>query len=175
MVRTGKNGFTLMEMVITLTMLAILAAIAGPYLSNGVRAYNDSSSSVHTLSNLRSASERLVREIREIRRDGLGNYDITSPIQNPSSTLRFFKADAERVTFTDAAPLLMMSYFSVSGETPYTLSDELSSITFRYWQSDGITPANLNTEVAIIEFELIMTHAGNNYPQRSRVALRNQP
>jgi len=173
--RTGKNGFTLMEMVITLTMLAILAAIAGPYLANGVRAYNDSSSSVHTLSNLRSASERLVREIREIRRDGsTGNYDITSPVQNPSSTLRFFKTDAERVTFTDAAPLLMMSYLSVSGETPYTLSDELSSITFRYWQSDGITPANLST-VAIIEFELVLTHAGNNYPQRSRVALRNQP
>jgi prepilin-type N-terminal cleavage/methylation domain-containing protein len=46
MVRIEQNGFTLMEMVITLTMLAILAAVAGPYLSNGVRAYNDSSSSL---------------------------------------------------------------------------------------------------------------------------------
>ena len=173
MVRSRQNGFTLMEMVITLTMLAILAAIAGPYLANGVRAYNDSSSSVHTLSNLRSASERLVREIREINNNGA--YEILTPVSSPNSTLRFIKTDTERVTFTDAAPLLTMSYFSVSGETPYTLSDELGSITFNYWQRDGVTPANNNADVAIIEFELILTHAGNNYPQRSRVALRNQP
>jgi len=173
MVRSRQNGFTLMEMVITLTMLAILAAIAGPYLANGVRAYNDSSSSVHTLSNLRSASERLVREIREVR--NIGTYDILTPVSFPNSILRFRKTDNELVTIDTNASLLRLAYESINTGTAYTLSDELTNITFNYWQRDGVTPANNNADVAIIEFELILTHAGNNYPQRSRVALRNQP
>ena len=173
MVRMEQNGFTLMEMVITLTMLAILAAVAGPYLSNGVRAYNDSSSSVHTLSNLRTASERMVREIREIRNTGA--YDILTSVASPNSTLGFIKTDTETVTIDSASSLLTLAYNSVAAANPYTLSDELTSITFSYWQSDGTTPASNNTDVAIIAFELILTHAGNNYSQRSRVALRNRP
>jgi len=172
MVRTGQNGFTLMEMVLTLTMLAIMAAVAGPYLANGVRAYNDSSSSVHTLSNLRTASERLVREIREVGNSG--TYDILSPVATPNSTLSFIKTDTETVTIDTSAPLLRLAYLSINTGTAYTLTDELTSITFRYWQRDGVTPANNNADVAIIEFELVLTHAGNNYSQRSRVALRNQ-
>jgi len=157
----------------TLTMLAIMAAVAGPYLANGVRAYNDSSSSVHTLSNLRTASERLVREIREVR--NTGNYDILTSVAAPNSTLSFIKTDTETVTIDTSASLLRLTYASINAGTAYTLSDELTSITFSYWQRDGITPANNNADVAVIDFELTLTHAGNNYAQRSRVALRNQP
>ena len=172
MLRARQNGFTLMEMVLTLTMLAIMAAVAGPYLSNGVRAYNDSSSSVHTLSNLRTASERLVREIREV--SNTGTYDILTSVAAPNSTLSFIKTDTETVTIDTSASLLRLAYASINTGTAYTLSNELTNITFNYWQRDGVTPANNNADVAIIEFELILTHAGNNYSQRSRVALRNQ-
>ncbi len=173
MLRTRQHGFTLMEMVLTLSMLAIMAAVAGPYLSNGVRAYNDSASSVHTLSNLRTTSERLVREIREIGNSG--TYDILSSVAAPNNTLSFVKTDTETVTIDTSAALLRLAYVSINTNTAYTLTDELTGITFSYWQRDGVTPANNNADVAIIEFELVLTHAGNNYSQRSRVALRNQP
>jgi prepilin-type N-terminal cleavage/methylation domain-containing protein len=166
-----ENGFTLVEMVAALTVLALLAAIVGPLLTNGVRAYNDSAAAVHTLSKLRVTSERLLREIREIRRDGSGNFDISLPLS--SSTLQFFKTDTEQVTISTAIPLVTLEYGSVAG-TP-TLSDEVSAFGFSYLQADGSLPANDNTDVAFIEFELVLTHAGNNYAQRSRVALRNQP
>lgn len=55
------------------------------------------------------------------------------------------------------------------------LSDEVSAFSFSYIQADGSLPAIDNSDVAFIEFELVLTHAGNNYPQRSRIALRNQP
>ena len=168
-----QNGFTLVEMVITLTMLAVLASVAGPYLSNGVRAYNDTASAVHTLSNLRSSSERLVREIREI--GNAGSYEILSPITSPNSTLRFRKTDFEIVTIDTTASLLTLAYNSINTGTAYTLSDELGSLSFNYWQADGVTAANNTLDVAFIEFELVLNHAGNNYAQRSRVALRNQP
>jgi len=168
-----KNGFTLVETVATLTVLALLAAIVGPLLTNGAHAYNDSAAALNTLSKLRVASERLVREIREVNNTGI--YDILTSVASPNSTLRFIKTDTETVTIDSAPPLLTLAYDSISAANPYTLSDELSNITFRYWQSDGTTPANNNSDVAFIEFELVLTHAGNNYAQRSRIALRNQP
>jgi prepilin-type N-terminal cleavage/methylation domain-containing protein len=171
MTKRPESGFTLVEMVAALTVLALLAAIVGPLLTGGARAYNDSASAVHTLSKLRVASERLVREIREIRRDGSGNFDVSPPLS--STTLQFFKTDTEQVTIATAAPLLTLAYASIAG-TP-VLSDEVSTLSFGYFQADGSLPANDNTDVAFIEFELILTHAGNNYAQRSRIALRNRP
>jgi len=171
MTKRPQNGFTLVEMVAALTVLALLAAIAGPLIANGVRAYNDSASAVHTLGKLRLASERLLREIREIRRDGSGNFDISLPLS--STTLQFFKTDAGQVTVSSAAPLATLAYAGIVG-TPI-LSDEVNTLSFSYFQADGSLPANDNTDVAFIEFELVLTHAGNNYAQRSRAALRNQP
>jgi prepilin-type N-terminal cleavage/methylation domain-containing protein len=171
MAKRLQKGFTLVEMVSALTVLALLAAIAGPFIANGVHAYNDSASAIHTLGKIRLASERLVREIREIRRDGSGNFDISQPLS--SATLQFFKTDSEQVTITTAPPLVTMAYASIAG-TP-VLSDEVNSLSFSYFQADGSLPATDNSDVAFIEFELVLTHAGNNYAQRSRVALRNQP
>ena len=170
MKKLPQNGFTLVEMVAALTVLALLAAIVGPLLSNGARAYNDSAAALQTLSKLRVACERLVREIREIRRDGSGNYDISLPLS--STTLQFFKTDSEQVTISTSAPIVTLSYAGIAG-TPI-LSDEVSSLNFSYFQADGSLLANDNSDVAFIDFELILTHAGNNYAQRARVALRNQ-
>ncbi|MEA2079618.1 MAG: prepilin-type N-terminal cleavage/methylation domain-containing protein [Pseudomonadota bacterium] len=171
MIKRPETGFTLLEMVAALTVLGLLAAIVGPILTNGVRAYNDSASAVHTLSKLRVASERLVREVREIRRDGSGNFDISLPLS--STTLQFFKTDTDQVTISSAVPLITLAYTGIGGAP--VLSDEVSALSFSYFQADGSLPANDNSDVAFIEFELVLTHAGNNYAQRSRIALRNQP
>ena len=168
-----SRGFTLMEMVITLTMLALMAAYSAPYLTYGVQSYHETAAAVDTLTQLRLSSERLVREIREIRNSGA--YDISTPVSGPNSTLSFTKSDTETVTIDTAAGALRLSYASVSGGSAFTLSNKLSSITFRYWQNDGVTAATSNSDVAFIDFELVLTHSGNSYPQRSRVALRNQP
>lgn len=168
----AANGFTLMEMVIVLVMLGLMAAIAGPYLSNGMRAYNDSAAAVHTLSKLRLASERLVREIREVRRDAAGNYDLTLPLT--PDALQFFKIDGEQVSIANTGAELTLAYSSVAGGAPFTLSDELASLSFNYLKTDG-SPYTGITDLGIIEFELVLSHAGNDYRQRSRVALRNQP
>jgi hypothetical protein len=162
-----------MEMVTTLTMLALMAAVSAPYLTTGVRAYNESTAAVRTLGKLRVTSERLVRELREIRRDPLApaNFDTTVGA-NP---LVFTKNDGETVTISSAAPLLSLAYTSVASGTAFTLTDELSSINFSYLQSDGVSAATSSADVAFIEFELVLSHAGNSYAQRSRVALRNRP
>ena len=110
MTRSASRGFTLLEMVIVLVMLALMTAIAGPYLSNGVQAFNDSAAAVHTLGKLRLASERLVRELREVRRNPAApaNYDISVG----TMPLVFTKTDGETVRVNSAAPLLTLAYDS---------------------------------------------------------------
>lgn len=169
MQRTACNGFTLMEMVITLTMLAIMAAVAGPYLSLGAQAYNESAAAVETLGKLRNASERLVREIREIRRLPSGDFDTTVG----DDPLEFTKRDGETVTVSVAAPMVTLSYASIGGSP--VLIDDVSSLTFSYLRADG-SDATGPDNVAFIGFELVLdpAPAGNPYSQRSRVALRNR-
>ena len=169
---THQRGFTLLEMVIVMVILAVMAAAAGYGLQGGARAFGSSANAIHTLSKLRLAGERLTREIREIRRDLVtpAQYDISTMM---ATTLAFTKSDGTAVTLASTAPLATLAYDSPAGT--YTLTDAVSSLVFTYFQSDGITAATGNADVAFVEFELVLTRDGNQYPQRSRVALRNQP
>ena len=169
--RSKANGFTLIEMIITLVVLSILGAAAGYALSNGALAYVDSSDTIHTLGKLRVANERMAREIREIRRDLVtpALYDISTM---NGTTLAFNKTDGTGVTLVSAPPLATLAYSSPAGT--HTLTDEVSALSFTYYKADG-SAATGNGDVAFVEFELVLSHSGNLYPQRTRVALRNQP
>jgi prepilin-type N-terminal cleavage/methylation domain-containing protein len=166
-----QSGFTLIEMVIAVVILGLLGAAAGYGLQNGALAFVNTADSVHTLGKLRVASERLVREIREIRRDPLtpALYDIATM---NATTLAFTKTDGTNVTLNSAPPQVTLAYSAPAGT--HTLTDEVGSLTFAYYQADGITPATGSGDVAFIEFELVLTRNGNVYPQRARVALRNR-
>jgi prepilin-type N-terminal cleavage/methylation domain-containing protein len=166
-----QTGYTLIEMIIAIVILGLLGAAAGYGLQNGALAFVNTTDAVHTLSKLRPASERLTREIREIRRDPLtpAVYDITTM---NATTLAFTRADGTGVTLNSAPPLATLAYSNPAGT--HTLTDEVGSLTFAYYQADGITPATGSGDVAFVEFELVLSHNGNAYPQRARVALRNR-
>jgi prepilin-type N-terminal cleavage/methylation domain-containing protein len=170
----ASKGFTLMELVATLIVLGLMTSFAVPYLSNGVRAYNDTATALQTVSKLRYASERMARELREIRNVG-GAFDITTPVNAPGNNITFFKWDGvqlTRVRISDTAPTLSLAYDTLASDADFTLTDELTSVTFNYFQADGTQATGINN-VVYIEFELILNN-GNSYSQRSRVALRNR-
>jgi prepilin-type N-terminal cleavage/methylation domain-containing protein len=169
--RKRQQGFTLLEMVISLVVLGLLGATAGYGLIGGTLAFSGTADAVQTLGKLRYANERMAREIREIRRDPVtpANYDISTM---NATTLAFTKADGTAVTLTGTPPLVTLAYSAPAG-TP-TLTDEVSSLSYSYLQADGTTAATGNSDVAFIEFELVLVRNGNSYPQRTRVSLRNQ-
>ena len=169
--QTRQRGFTLIEIIISLVILSLLGAAAGRGLTGGALAFSNTTDSVHTLSKLRYATERITREIREIRRDlaAPAAYDISTMT---ASTLAFTRTDGTRVTLTGTPPLLTLAYSGIAGSP--VLTDQLGSLGFDYYQADGSTTATGTGDVAFIEFELVLTQSGNNYPQRNRVALRNQ-
>ncbi len=166
-----QRGFTLLEMVIALVVLGLLGAAAGYGLVGGALAFSATSDAVQTLGKLRHASERMAREIREIRRNPATPtvYDITTM---NATTLAFTKTDGTSVTLTGAPPLVTLAYSTPAGT--HTLTDEVGSLAFAYLQTDGTTTATGNSDVAFVELELTLTRSGNSYPQRARVSLRNR-
>jgi MSHA biogenesis protein MshO len=171
----NNKGFTLMELVVVLIVLGLMTSFAVPYMSNGVRAYNDTAAALQTVSKLRYASERIARELREINSVG-GNFSITTPVTTTGNNITFTKWDGVQfvqVTISDTAPTLSLAYDTLASGANFTLSDEVTSISFNYFQNDGVTQATGINNVAYIEFELILNN-GNSYSQRTRVALRNR-
>lgn len=170
-IQTRQSGFTLIEIIISLVILSLLGAAAGYGITGGALAFSNSADSIHTLSRLRYANERMTREIREIRRNTgtPTEYDISTMT---GSNLVFTKTDGTAVTLTSTPPLVTLAYSGISGSP--VLTDQVSSLGFDYYQSDGSTTATGNGDVAFIEFELVLTRNGNSYPQRNRVSLRNQ-
>jgi prepilin-type N-terminal cleavage/methylation domain-containing protein len=169
------SGFTLLEMVITITTLAVLAMLVTPYLNLSVRAYNDNAREQKILGELRYASDRIARELRGIRRNPVisTEYEIITPLS--STTISFVSNDGEAVTIEDSAPQLNLRYNSLAGNAPFPLSTSLQSLSFNYLRSDEITLASGSGDVAYIEFEIQLLANGQTYNQRSRVALRAQP
>lgn len=171
----AQKGFTLLEMIVTITTLALLGMLLTPYLTLSVRAYNDNSATLGVLGELRYASERIVRELREIRRNpfSVSNFDIVTPLS--ATNITFVRNDGEAVTIEATPPQLNLRYNSVASNAPFPLSASLQSLTFSYLQNDEITTATGSNDVAYIEFEILLLANGQTYNQRSRVALRAQP
>lgn len=172
--RTHK-GFTLLEMVVTITTLALLGMLLTPYLTLSARAYNDNAATLGVLGELRYASERIVRELRDIRRNpaSVTDYDIVTPLS--ATNITFVRNDGEAVTIEASPPQLNLRYGSVAGNAPFPLSTSLQSLAFRYLRKDEIQSATGSADVAYIEFEIQLISNGQTYSQRSRVALRPQP
>jgi prepilin-type N-terminal cleavage/methylation domain-containing protein len=171
------RGFTLIEMVVTIVLIGVLAMAVIPVISSGVKTYITTTTSINTLSKLRYATERMAREIREVRRDPVtpADYDISTNISTGSSTsLAFTKSDANQVSINGSGPPLVTLGYTLPSAVSSTLTDQVSSLTFAYYQADGSTPATSVSTVAFVEITLILIEDGALLTQRTRVALRNQ-
>lgn len=166
-----QRGFTLMELVISILVLSILGATAAYGIQNGVIAFQTTQEALDSLGKLRYATERLTRELREVRRDPLDNsrYDIA--VLDPDS-IEFIKQDGTEVTVAVNGATLTLEYDNPAGA--YILTDQLSGFSLGYFDVDGNTTSDAAT-VAFIELEIVLADGSGSLPQRGRVALRSRP
>ncbi len=164
--RRPQHGFTLLEMVLALVMLASLAALGGLTLGHGVSAYAAAADASAALAQQRYALERMVRELRQVAYVA-GQYSFA--VMAASSVI-FTKNDGTQVSLTLNGSQLQIGYGGVAGM--YTLADHVAGVVFSYYQADGVTQPATAVNAAFVDVELAISHGGGTTPMRTRVGLR---
>src|SRR5258706_1148181 len=177
------QGFTLIEMVMVVIIMAILAAFIALILAEAVSAYDTISRNIEVLTKMRYAMERLAREIRMVRRDPVnsGNYDIVTMAANK---FEFCQADGAgviidytsppnvTVAFANAGTFTSVSC-SASALTARVLTDMATGFTLTYFNAAGGAAVGKN-DVAYVQVALTLTGTGTSaYNLSTRVDLRN--
>ncbi len=122
----GKEGFTLIEIVLVLVIIAVLAGILIEPFRLGVKSYIGIETRADLTSQAREATNRIVREMRNIQKKANDMPNITS-------------ADATSITFVDNRGVTIS--FSLAGSTVLRdtniLADKVSSLDLRYFKGDN--------------------------------------
>ncbi len=131
----GKEGFTLIEIILVLVIIGVLAGILIEPFRLGVKSYIGIETRADLTSQARAATNRVVREMRNIKKKANDKPNITS-------------ADATSITFVDHRDTTIRFYFD-AGPPPTVrredinlaadniLADKVSSLDFRYFKGDN--------------------------------------
>ena len=159
----GSRGFTLVEAVMVIVLIGILAAVGAPMIANGMRVSMQTGTDLGTVSQLRYATERIVRELREVRFSG-GAYSISVT----TSPLTFTKIDGTAVSISLTGANLTLGY----GGSTTLLSNQVSGLNIVY---TNVTGSVVQNSPSFVDVQLTLTNptSGASYTQNARVALRN--
>ncbi len=122
----GKEGFTLIEIILVLVIIGVLAGILIEPFRLGVKSYIGIETRADLTSQAREATSRMVREMRNIRKQADNTPEINT-------------ANATSIIFTDVQDNGVT--FSLSGSTVLRntniLADKVSSLQFRYFDGSN--------------------------------------
>ena len=170
--RMRSRGFTLIEMIISITIFSIIAVIGMQIIANGMQVAIVTNDNTKLSGKLAYAMDRMARDIREVSISS-GAYVIST---STSTSFSFTRRDGTVVTFTGSGSNITMTYVSGGTTTAATLTDDLSSLTFSYLDVSGNAAASgtLTTDVRFVEIDLTLANAtsGASYHDTVRVALR---
>ncbi len=191
-----QQGFSLLELVIAMVLTGLLAAMAMQPVLRALQARAAVANNLAAVDALRYATERMVRELRQVRYDAQGSgfqlaaLDPIAGTSNASSGLCFNRvggaagATMASVSLRKSGALATLDNVGWPGcasASPKTLADKVSSLRFDYWSYGSGTPVALalndstfGKKLAFIDVTLSVT--SNNGPAvsyRSRVVLRN--
>jgi prepilin-type N-terminal cleavage/methylation domain-containing protein len=161
-----SNGFTLIEIVITIVIVGIIAGIAAMIIAQGVRAYSDEQSRSDVHYQARLAVERMSREIKLIRSQTIADITWMNPtlfqytdVQGNQMGFRLNAGNVERT--------------QNNGVTWQTLATGgVITLNFSYLQQDGVTGAAAAT-LWYVDITMSDQQGTDTLQMRTRVHPRN--
>lgn len=178
--RQQNNGFTLLELVIVIILLSIIALASSPVIYSSINAYNRTNEAITTLDQLRYATERIAREIREVDyivpSSGAEYYDFStlggSQVIFKRSQVQESDTASRTVTIQSSGTSVTLGYSGIGSQT---LATGVNGLTLTYCQTDGITCTGITTSnVRFVDIQLTLRLNGNDYTQNTRVELKNR-
>ena len=119
-----QAGFTLIEVVVTLVLVGIMAAVAGMAIVQGVQGYVFARENATTTQKAQLAMVRMSRELIELT-------DVTSAGDSPTTIVYDRDSDSHTIAFDNVNACVTLD----AG----VLVDDVSSLSLSYWKSDGTT------------------------------------
>lgn len=156
-----ESGFTLIEMVIVIVILAILAGIANSILTEGLTGYIQGENIVTANWQGQVALQRMSREIRLIN-----SSNMISTMTG--SNLAFTNINSDTVAFSLSGTSLTLT---LNGNSQI-LADGIQSLTFSYFDKNGTSTA-INSAVRYITLSINVTYQNANYVLTTSIYPRN--
>jgi len=130
----GIDGFSLMEIIVVCVLIGIIAAVLIPPLHQGVQSFAVTETRGDLTSQARQAATRMIRELRNIQKEGDNTPNISS-------------ANATSITFVDVLDNTITFCLWASGSCSPTgntvqrnsnpLVEQVSSLQFRYFNGSN--------------------------------------
>ena len=156
-----QAGFSLVELIITLTVTAIIAGMAAQLLSRSVIMYGYIYERKEALHSSRMALQRITRELRQIASSD-------SIVYASQDSIRFFKQGGENISIAWQSKVIRLN-----GQP---LADKIYSFKFEYYDDQKIqlqTPVSDPKKIWRIGFELITKPNNHSLKLQYEVEPRN--
>jgi prepilin-type N-terminal cleavage/methylation domain-containing protein len=160
--KTDEKGFTLIEVIVTLVLVGITAALAGMWIVSVVNGYIFAKTNANTVQKAQLAMTRLVEEFSKIKSVYPISDDVQIKYKRSNSS---FGDEYYKVFKSSASDELKLAVTTDAGNPTTggdTLTDTLSSIGLRYCNADNTScETTWSSASRIIEITLILTGANN--------------
>lgn len=165
--KSDEKGFTLIEVIVTLILVGITAALAGMWIVSVVNGYIFTKMNASTVQKAQLAMTRLTKEF----------VAITSVTASSGTVITYNRVDniLAPVTYSVRQNADKLELQQGSGETWHTLADSVSVFSLAYCDTPTSTCVTTWSSTSrIIQIKLTLT-AGNNTPVEfvQRVTPRN--
>ncbi len=170
--QSGQFGFTLIEIVITLVLVAIIAGVSGMLILQGSQAFVSGERRADATNKARVALERMLREIRTIREAGT-----ILPLGNPASLIGFTDLNGTTICFARNAATNILERTEgacppAGPFVPVPLANDVTAFQVQHFDNTGGLAAT-PTDVWQIQIDLTVTKNGEPQTVRARVYPRN--
>ncbi len=184
----AQRGFTLMELVLAISLLAIMAVVGSDMIVNAFKASSSVQSSSARVSDVRYALDRMAADLREVERSfvtkQMGLTPAASTAANPPvfDSLEFVRQENgvqfAMVLSLDANNQLVLSRSDGAQTLSSTLLSKVEGLRFRFYEPNGTEITTLADVPVLsasmtVEFTVQQSEAGPAKTHLLRVYLRN--